>query len=169
MSTQDIIISSPDNSFPRFCHWVFPLRWQFSIYLLCAHSPLIAVNDGLKYLLLIKHFQLSAKIISQHSAVRFLWPSVVRNHLVQRDKMDATPTASPSWSCSSITIKLFVLPLLNLFLVLANPKTFQIAHTLLQHHVLQKKNKVYSAFQAGCFEELLRSCTSRSGSAFLLI
>lgn len=63
---------------------------------------------------------------------------MLRNNLLQRDKMDARPQSilAEATAPSPLNCLFF---LFNLFPVLANQKTFQIAHMLPQHHVLQKQ------------------------------
>lgn len=56
--------------------------------------------------------------------------------------MDVRPQPLLAGATAPSPLNCLFLLLLNLFLVLANPKTFQIAHILPQHHVLQK-NKVH--------------------------
>lgn len=103
-----------------------------------SHSPLIAVNEGLKYLLLVKHFKLLARLSSNIQQCEILWPCVLRNNLLQQDKMDARPQSFLAGATAPSPLNC-LFSFFNLFLILANQKTFQIAYILRQHHVLQNK------------------------------
>jgi len=124
-----------------FNHFVF--IWGDNLVFICklsvySHSPLIAVNEGLKYLLLVKYFKLFARLSSNIQQCEILWPCVLRNNLLQQDKMDARPQSILAGATAPSPLNC-LFSFLNLFLILANQKTFQIAYILRQHHVLQNK------------------------------
>lgn len=95
--------------------------------------------------------------------MRFLWPSVVRNHLVQRDKMDVRPQPLLAGAAAPSPLNCLFCFFLICSLSLQTRRHFRSPTSSL-NTMFSKKTRS-TAFQAGFFEELLRSCTSRSGSA----